>query len=418
MIIKRRAGGPVSSAVWRRLLDVVLVIAALGTGAARMQPWVPRPELSFVAAVVLALSALSLPWRRRAPAPIYALAIGANTLQLFAEESTTISVDVGAVVAGYALAVNGRAPWRVLLPVAAVVPMAWGTVRVLDNAAGDYTLAAGTAVAAATIAVPWLLGANVEARQRALDGLKERAARLEAERELEAVRAVVEERGRIARELHDIVAHHVSVMGVQAGAARLALTSDPQQAETSLRRIESTARQAVDEMRRMLGILRGRGTSAGSPGEQASGEAAPLSPQPGLADLPRLAGSFAAAGLAIEMTVDWRLDQSVVTPSEAVQLSAYRIVEQGLTNVLEHAGPAPTTVHVVVGDDAVEVTVSNAAGPRGGAGPDRPVARPGRGHGTVGMRERVKMFDGILNAGALPDGGYRVYARLPLAATR
>ncbi|WP_344820519.1 sensor histidine kinase [Actinoplanes cyaneus] len=415
VIMGRRVAVPLPARLWRRLLDVVLVVAAFGTGALRLQPWHPRLDLGFAAALVLTVSAVSMLWRRQRPATVFVVALLGNTLQLFAEVSTTISIDVGLVVGAYALAAHGRGPARVALPAAGVVPMAVAVVHGLDAAAGRYTVLAGAAAAVVSIGVPWLVGANVQARRRALTALSERAARLEVERELRAVRAVLDERGRIARELHDIVAHHVSVMGVQAGAARLAMAADPQRAEAALRTVESTARQAVGEMRRMLGVLRDPADAPPADSGQA-GEQVLLSPQPGLADLPRLVGGFAETGMVIEMSVDWRLDAGGVTVADAVQLSAYRIVEQALTNVVEHAAAAPATVRVVVTADAVEVTVSNAAAPEGIGGRIAPAAgRHDRGHGTVGMRERVRMYDGVLNVGALPDGGYRVHARLPLA---
>ncbi|WP_305786013.1 sensor histidine kinase [Symbioplanes lichenis] len=228
-----------------------------------------------------------------------------------------------------------------------------------------------------TIAVPWLVGDSVRTRRR-----------LAGE---QAVQAVVDERLRIARELHDVVAHHVSVMGVQAGAARLFLDVDPGRSREALLAIEAAAREAVDEMRHMLGVLRT------VPGDTA--------PQPGLAALPALADGFRAAGLPLDLKVE-----GAPPPSEAAQLSVYRIVEQCLTNVLEHAGPAVTTVRVTMDDAQVEIVVTN--GPPAASFSGRP---PG-GHGIVGMRERVALFDGRLESGPLPDGGYRVRAVLRPAA--
>ena len=401
----------------KHVLDAALVLAALGTGALKMQPWQPRLDLGYLAAFVLVVSAFSLPVRRRWPGPVFALAATGNTLQLFTERSSTSSIDAGLVVAAHALALYGRGPVRVALPVAAVAPMALGIVHSLDAAAGRYTVLAGAAAAVVVVALPWLVGANARMRRQAMTALADRAARLEAERELRATRAVLQERGRIARELHDIVAHHVSVMGVQAGAARLAMPVDTRRAEAALRSVESTARQAVGEMRRMLGMLRASDVSLASPTAEAAAGPASLAPQPGLGDLPGLAAGFAGAGLQIDLSVDWRLEGGTVEPpldaGEAVQLSVYRLVEQGLTNVLEHGHGAATTVVVKVDRQSVEVVITNEAAPAAALA-SRPPAGDGRGHGTVGMRERVKMLGGTLNAGPLPDGGYRVYARLPL----
>ncbi|WP_433132502.1 sensor histidine kinase [Micromonospora sp. CA-240977] len=403
----------------RRQLTFDLAIAAVAflTGAAKLRPWDVRLDFYYLAAVVLTVSAASMLWRRHLPVAVFALALTANVLHLCTDRAGDSSINAGLVVASYGLARYGQGTVRWALPAAGVVPMALAGASSLQEGAGGYAPLVALGLTTATIGVPWLLGANVEARQRAMTALTERAARLEAERELEAVRAVLDERGRIARELHDIVAHHVSVMGVQAGVARLALTADPARAEKSLRSVETTSRHAVDEMRRMLGILRAPPSSVTERSDQPTGDRAPLSPQPGLADLPRVAGQFADAGLRIEMTTDWRLGPIGPVPPEAVQLSAYRIVEQSLTNVLEHAGPVPTRVHVCVNDDAIEVTVTNdrlvevAVRPEG-------APSHSRGHGTVGMRERVRMFDGTLNAGPTPGGGYRVHARLPLEADR
>ncbi|MEV7098028.1 histidine kinase [Amycolatopsis sp. NPDC051045] len=398
----------------RRALDGVITVLVFLTGAAQLHPWEPRPGPGYPAALVLTAGALSMPWRRRRPASVFALAVAGSTLQLLTAGPEDSSVDIGLLFAGYAVAAYGSGPARVVLPAAGVGPLAWAATDWLGDSAGGYSVPAAVAVAALPIWIPWLLGANVEARRRALTALTERAARLEAERQLEAVRAVLEERGRIARELHDIVAHHVSVMGVQAGAARLAVRADPERAETALLGVEDAARQAVGEMRRMLGAL--KAPAAEVPNDGPVVGSAPLSPQPGLADLPRLAGDFTKVGLDIEMSLDWRLNAGNPVPDEALQLSAYRIVEQSLTNVLEHAGRASTSVAVSVTSTAVEVTVTNAraGGAKNLTGSDRAT----RGHGTTGMRDRVRMFDGTLNAGALPDGGYRVHARLPMEGGR
>ncbi len=405
-----RLGSDRISSLRRRALDVVIAALVFLTGAAQLHPWHPRPDLGYLAALTLTAGALSMPWRRRLPSSVFALAVAGSTLQLLTAGPEGSSVDIGLVFAGYAIAAYGTGPPRMLLPAAGVIPTAWAAADWLGDSAGHYTVPAAVAVAALPIWIPWLIGATVEARRRALAGLTERAARLEAERELEAVRAVLEERGRIARELHDIVAHHVSVMGVQAGAARLAMGAAPERAEAALRGVEDSARQAVGEMRRMLGALKAPAPAA-PPGRRRSAGPAPLSPQPGLADLPRLTGEFAEVGLNIEMSLDWRLGAGTPAPDEALQLSAYRIVEQSLTNVLEHAGTAPTSVAVLVTPTAVEVTVTN--GPAGTAKNFTGSDRATRGHGTTGMRDRVSMFDGTLNAGALPGGGYRVHARLP-----
>ena len=244
-------------------------------------------------------------------------------------------------------------------------------------------------------------------------------AQLAEEQELRSRWAVAAERSRIARELHDVVAHSVSVMVVQAGAARRTLAASPGQAATALGQIESTGRQALVELRRLLGLLRdddGQATDA------------VLAPQPSLANLESLAAAAREAGLPVEVTVE---GEPRPLPA-GVDLSAYRIVQEALTNSLKHAGPARARVRVCYGREALEVQVTDdGLGGRSAArageglvvvtvGPDGELQLPGRrdggGHGLIGMRERVALFGGALEAGADPGGGYRVAARLPLDA--
>jgi signal transduction histidine kinase len=246
-------------------------------------------------------------------------------------------------------------------------------------------------------------------------------AQLAEEQELRSRWAVAEERARIARELHDVVAHSVSVMVVQAGAARRTLATSPGQATTALGQIESTGRQALVEMRRLLGLLRD--------GDGDRDDAA-LAPQPGLAHLESLAEAAREAGLPVEVEVE---GEPRPLPA-GVDLSAYRIVQEALTNSLKHAGRARARVRVCYGREALEVQVLDdgtglpVQARDGGAGlavvrlrpggllevtdPVAPAA--GGGNGLIGMRERVAMFGGSLEAGPRPGGGYRVAARLPL----
>ena len=243
-------------------------------------------------------------------------------------------------------------------------------------------------------------------------------AQLATEQELRSRWAVAEERARIARELHDVVAHSVSVMVVQAGAARRTLATSPAQATTALGQIESTGRQALVEMRRLLGLLRDGDHDAA------------LAPQPGLAHLESLAEAAREAGLPVEVEVE---GEPRPLPA-GVDLSAYRIVQEALTNSLKHAGRARARVRVCYGREALEVQVLDdgtglpVQARDGGAGlavvrlrpggllevtdPVAPAA--GGGNGLIGMRERVAMFGGSLEAGPRPGGGYRVAARLPL----
>ena len=198
----------------------------------------------------------------------------------------------------------------------------------------------------------------------------------------------------MARELHDIVSHNLSVVVLQAAGAQAAGGSDT---DPALEKIERSGRQALVEMRRLLGVLRQPDEPAASPA---------LSPQPGVTELAALAEGVRAAGLPVVLVIDGDPGQ---LPA-AVDISAYRIVQEALTNVLKHAGQATAEVSVKCGTDEVLIEVTD-----NGAGP-QPARQPGGGHGLAGMRERVALFGGELTAGPRPDGGFAVRARLPLGA--
>jgi len=236
----------------------------------------------------------------------------------------------------------------------------------------------------------WPLGAMMRRLREYRAVLEERNRQLDQEREVNARRAVLEERVRIARELHDVVAHHVSVMGVQAGVARRLFARDPAEAVTAIGSVETASRQAIADLQQLVGVLR----------RQEEGD--DLAPQPSLGRLPELVEHMRQAGLAVELTIQGR---QAPLPA-GVELSAYRIIQEALTNTLKHAGPAQAAVIVRYEDGAVEVeVVDNGQGP--------PPARPGTGgKGLVGMQERVRLYGGRLDAGARPGGGFRVHAVL------
>lgn len=219
---------------------------------------------------------------------------------------------------------------------------------------------------------------------------------LGAHRELLADNAVADERRRIARELHDIVAHHITAMQLMSGGARTVLRHDPAMAQEALRSLEDSGRLALGEMRQLLDVLRATDDT---------GAAGPSSPQPGVADLPRVVAESRQSGVATELRVDGvRRD---LTP--ALGLTAFRIVQEALTNVRKHAGRARATVRLTYAPDHLTVEVSDDGSGQGGT------ARRGRaGHGLVGMRERVALHGGTLRAEPGPDGGFRVLATLPL----
>jgi signal transduction histidine kinase len=237
--------------------------------------------------------------------------------------------------------------------------------------------------------VAWLAGRAMRRRQQLVELLGDRAQQLERERE-ERVRAMVaEERGRIARELHDVVAHSVSVMVVQAQAGpRL---GDREQTTTAFEAIEASGREALVELRRLLGILR------------TDDEQLAIGPQPGLASLGGLVEQMGEAGLAVEL----RIDGEPVALAPGVDLSAYRIVQEALTNTLRHAGRARAHVAVRYSPSAVELEIADD-------GQGAPATVNGSGHGLIGMRERTALYGGRLDAGPRPGGGFVVRAQLPL----
>jgi signal transduction histidine kinase len=254
--------------------------------------------------------------------------------------------------------------------------------------------AIGGTVAVTALAV---LVDSVGARGRARRALTAETERTELEK---ARRAVLEERARIARELHDVVAHHMSLIAVQAETAPYRLTAMGDEAGGEFGSISAQAREALREMRRLLGVLR---SEPGLPGAPAG--PADLAPQPGLADVAGLVDGARRAGVTVHLSL---LDHPEVAP--AVGLCAYRIVQEALSNATRHAPGAEVTVAVRRDGDQLDLTVTNGAGQPTGRG-------RGSGQGLVGMRERVDLLAGSLSTGPDPDGGFRVHARLPLTPT-
>jgi signal transduction histidine kinase len=238
----------------------------------------------------------------------------------------------------------------------------------------------------------WTIAFALGRTSAAADEARARAAWAEQEREARALAAVTEERARIARELHDVVGHGVSVMTVQASAVRRLLRPDQEREREALLVVERTGREALAEMRRMVGVLR------------RPEEAPALAPQPSLEHLERLAEQAREAGLPVELQVE---GEPVVLPA-GLDLTAYRLVQEGLTNALKHAQAERAQVIVRYSDGEIELIVSDDGA---GAGDTA-----GGGHGLVGMRERVSVYGGELEAGPRPEGGFQLRAKLPLAA--
>jgi signal transduction histidine kinase len=251
----------------------------------------------------------------------------------------------------------------------------------------------GMVVHGVLLGAGWVLGTGVRER-RALHEAQVAAARREVDFERErADHAAVEERLRISRELHDVLGHAMSVMVVQAGVAQHLLSTRPDQAAEALARITETGRESLDELRRLLTVIR------------EGGQQAPASGQMGLDALPALAAEVRAAGLPVELSCHVETDLPA-----GVELAAYRIVQEALTNALRHAGPATATVQIA--HQGAELVIEVSDDGRGGA---EPSGHSGRG--LAGMRERVAVYGGQLTTGTVNDGGYRVQARIPLQDT-
>lgn len=366
---------------WPRASDAVLA-AALGCEATIVRDGpgdtlVIRSITVVPLAVfaVLAVASAAMYARRRAPLPALGVVAACWALLLL-----TYDYDVGlmAIVMPYAVGRYAKDARKGLAGLAAMI-----AVLALDGVLRS-TPWTDIGFGAVVLSVTWYIGRRVRLRG-------ERTDQQRRQRADEMRRIVAEERTHIARELHDVVAHQVSMMTVQAGAAQAVAATDPDGARQAMAAVELAGRQTLDELRHLLGVLR--------PETERDG----VGPQPGLADLPRLIEQVRTAGLEVRITDD------VPTPLPTrVQLSAYRIVQEALTNVLKHGGPGART-DVRLRHDGSELTIEvvDNAGP----GPTRPQTP---GHGIIGMRERATLLGGSLETGPGPEGGFRVVARLPV----
>jgi signal transduction histidine kinase len=389
------------------LVALGLLLAAL-PGVPR--PWDHTPELPGTTRLALCGLALAqtLPhlWRRRWP-----LGVVAVTIAVFLVRSATFTGQWAGWSALPAAAISVSAAfWAVasfgdrrtqLVGAAVAVAVAVASWSQIDRWVG---LLAGSVAFAVAVPVT-----AIRAQQRAdAAALAARAERLEAERR-QALAAAGEERVRIARELHDVVAHHVSVMVVQAEAAQCVLASEPGEADAAVRAVTGVGREALAELRRLLGVLRADGEETERPEPmEGGGTAAPRMPRPSLVRLGGLVGQVRAAGLPVELAIE---GEPRPLPA-GLDLSAYRIVQEALTNALRHGGRASTRILVRYGDDALEVEVVNDSQPAPAPGAEQ---SSGEGYGLVGMRERVAVFGGDLAAGPRPEGGFAVRVRLPLS---
>lgn len=342
---------------------------------------------SAILVILLLLESLPLIVRRRYPLAVMAVVSGATILHLAILPADQVATaGLGVLVATYT--VGERLDRRTSLLATALMGLAIAIVFV--SRAGVAVVFASLVQTEIIFAVTWLLGDAARIRRLYAGTLEDRAQRLERERDEQAELAVRDERERIARELHDVVTHHVSVIVIQAGGALRVLDKRPEEARTALTAIASTGRLALIDMRRMLGIL----------GEQEASD-----PTPGLDRLGELVEQLRSAGLDVELVIDGV--PRALDPGLAV--SAYRIIQEALTNSLKHTGGGRARVTVRYASDALEITVDDERGPEAPS----MVEPPHEGRGLIGMRERAAMLRGTLVAHPTANG-FLVNARLPI----
>ena len=360
---------------------LALVLAGLTWGTMELDDC-GCPMGALAVALVLGQT-LPLAARRLAPVPVW-LWVGVVTAVHGASTVNDPPIFFGALVAVYT--VVSLSDRRTSLVVALVTGLSIGTSVLLSDDTPFVTVAFQYVV----FATAWILGDSVRTHRAYAAELEDRAASAERRRQEDAARAAADERVRMARELHDVVAHHMSLIAVQSEAAQVLLPADPARAAEAVGAIGATAREALTELRRLLGALREEGDGPAS-----------RAPQPGDLAIGSLVDSVREAGIAVSLTV--RGDPRPLP--DTVALSAYRIVQESLTNVVKHAGPASATVLVGYGEDELLLEVTDDG---------RGDSVSGNGQGLVGMRERVNLLGGQLRAGPRRQGGFGVEARLPL----
>ncbi|MDN3353910.1 sensor histidine kinase [Actinomadura sp. DC4] len=331
---------------------------------------------------------LPLIWRRRWPRAVFAI------LALAALVQWLIGINIAAcdftvMVAMYTIAAQCAFRWALAALLVSELGMAMAIYHLIEQPHPEDTWKSLVPFSIMIGAI-WLGGLYISTRRKYTLSLEERARRLERERDAQAEVAAAAERARIARELHDVIAHSISVMVIQADGAAYTVDTDAARARRAMEAIGATGRQALIEMRRMLGVLREDG-------------AATLAPQPGVEQLSDLVEQIRTAGLPVE----FEAEGEALSMPPGLELTVYRIVQEALTNVLKHAGPAAAAwVALHYGDRAIEVRIRDDG--RGATFSD------GRGHGLVGMRERAAVYGGHVSAEPVPGGGFEVIARLPV----
>ncbi|MFG2957534.1 sensor histidine kinase [Streptomyces sp. NPDC048291] len=364
---------------------VVVVAAAASAAADGGSGWhTPRAG----ATAWTALACLPLVVRSRWPLPVVLATLAVDLTHLARVPDFSLS-PAASLVALYTLATRTtrRTAWTAGLAASLAITALYAVSRSVSPLAGESLLRFDLAIAATA------LGDAVRSRRLRLARVEARAENAERTREAEARRRVTDERIRIARELHDVVAHHMTLVNAQAGVAHHLMRTDPDRAYQALAHIKDNSRTALDELRATVGLLR-------QP-DDAPDSRVPL---PGLADLDALIGSLQAGGLPV------RFERTgLVRPvAPATDLTAYRIIQEALTNTHKHARAAEALVALDYGADTLRVTVTDDGRPGAPKG-------PGTGHGLIGMRERANAIGGTVTTGPRPEGGFRVHAELPLA---
>jgi signal transduction histidine kinase len=358
------------------LLVAGILLALVGLQLAVVHMTAPD---RWATAVIGPLVTGSVAVRRRYPA-----LVGMGVQALLSGSNPFFQLPAGPITIGWFCALYALAVWTTtrLFAVGLVVFVVTDVAPAFVNPGNADTVVAFTAGA---VAVMVLLRVIVGDRDR-------RLALAARERELAMREAINTERARVARELHDVIAHYVSMMVVQAGAERRVIGDGQADTREVLSTIEQMGRGALGEMRRLVAILRGDGQDS-------------LAPQPGLVDIPALVAQTRDAGLPVELRVEGEPGDIPL----GVDLSAYRIIQEGLTNALRHAGTAPTTVRIYYHHDSIGIDIVDAGRARGHAGG----STAGSGLGLVGIRERVALYGGTLDAGVRPDGGFGLHIVLP-----
>ncbi|WP_131735906.1 sensor histidine kinase [Actinomadura roseirufa] len=344
-----------------------------------------HPDIGHLVLALFLLAPLVL--RRRFPRTVFAVVALASCVQWLLGVHP-LPGNVAVLMGLYTVAAAFPFRWGLAAALVGELGAVMVTARYTEDAATKSTFVMITALVVGT----WILGLHMRTRRAYLRSVEERAERLERERDAEVQMAMAAERARIARELHDVVAHNVSVIVVQADGATYAIERDPAKAGQALETISSTGRLALAEMRRLLGVLR-EGDDAGA-----------YAPQPGVAQLDELVEQVRSSGLDVR----YEVDGPPAAMSEGRQLTVFRIVQEALTNTLKHAGAqVAADVRLRYSGGAVEVRVIDDG--RGAA-----AMNDGRGHGLVGMRERAAVYGGSVRAAPRPGGGFEVVARIPV----